>query len=235
MTRRAPAAPAPPARAEGLARPLAVHRAGVLPYAEGLALQDQLVGRRRLGEIPDTLVVLEHPHVITLGSSADRADVVAGEGERARLGIELFEAGRGGGVTYHGPGQLVVYPILDLKPDRKDLHAYLRDLETVLIEVAAVFGVPARRREGLTGVWTDGGKLAAIGVRVSSQWIASHGVALNVAPDLSYFDAIVPCGLAGEAVTSLERELDRSVDLEEAVTVFVECFARVFEREVIVA
>lgn len=234
MTPRAPAAPAPEARAAGSVRPLAVRRAGVVPYAEGLALQDDLVRRRRAGEIPDTLVVLEHPHVITLGSSADRADVLAGEGERARRGIELHEAGRGGGVTYHGPGQLVVYPILDLKPDRKDLHGYLRDLETVLIQVAEAFGVPARRREGLTGVWTDAGKLAAIGVRVSSQWIASHGVALNVAPDLSYFDAIVPCGLAHEAVTSLERERGRPVDCEEVVAAFVERFADVFRCVVLV-
>jgi len=216
-------------------RGLAVHRAGRVPYAEALALQGDLVAKRRAGAIPDTLIVLEHPHVITLGSSSDRADVLASEGERARLGIELYEVGRGGGVTYHGPGQLVVYPIVDLKPDRRDLHAYLRDLEQVLIEVAASLRVEARRREGLTGVWTDHGKLAAIGVRVSSHWIASHGVALNVSPDLAYFSSIVPCGLEGEAVTSLERELGERVELDVVAGAFVECFARVFERDVIVA
>lgn len=216
-------------------RPLSVHRAGIVPYGEGLRLQEDLVTRRRAGEVPDTLVLLEHPHVITLGSSSDRAHVLLTDAEREAHGVELHEVGRGGDVTYHGPGQLVAYPIIDLKPDRKDLHAYLRDLEDVLIRVAASFGVQARRREGLTGAWTDRGKLAAIGVRVSSQWIASHGAALNVSSDLAFFDAIVPCGLEGEGVTSLERELGVSVDLERASEVFVEHFAAVFGREIIVA
>jgi len=216
-------------------RPLAVLRAGIVPYAEGLRLQEDLVVRRRAGEIPDTLVLLEHPHVITLGSSSDRAHVLLDDAEREARGVELHEVGRGGSVTYHGPGQLVAYPILDLKPDRKDLHAYLRDLEEVLIRVAAAFGVPARRREGLTGVWTDGGKLAAIGVRVSSQWIASHGSALNVSSDLGFFESIVPCGLAEESVTSLEREVGSAVDLEHVATTLAEQFAEVFDREIIVA
>jgi lipoyl(octanoyl) transferase len=235
MIGRAPAAATAGEPGELGSRRLAVHRAGTVPYAEGLELQERLVNARRAGEIPDTLIVLEHPHVITLGSSSDRADVLTGEDERLRRGIELFQVGRGGGVTYHGPGQLVVYPIIDLKPDRKDLHAYLRDLETVLIEVSGAFGVPAHRRDGLTGVWTEKGKLAAIGVRVSSQWIASHGVALNVAPDLGSFDSIVPCGLVGEAVTSLERELARALDPDVVVTTFVARFADVFDHEVIVA
>jgi lipoyl(octanoyl) transferase len=235
VTARAPATAASDARLREPRRTLAVRRVGTLPYAEGLALQAELVALRRGGDIPDTLVLLEHPHVITLGSSSDRADVLVGDEERARLGIELFQAGRGGGVTYHGPGQLVVYPILDLKPDRKDLHAYLRDLERVLIEVAGAFGVAAGRREGLTGVWTERGKLAAIGVRVSSQWIASHGVALNVAPDLAYFDSIVPCGLPGEAVTSLERELGSAPAMEAVVERLVAGFGAVFDREILVA
>jgi len=216
-------------------RALEVLRAGVVPYAEGLKLQEALVARRREGSIPDTLVLLEHPHVITLGSSADPAHVLMAEAEREARGVELFEVGRGGDVTYHGPGQLVAYPILDLKPDRKDLHAYLRDLEEVLIRVAASYGVDAGRREGLTGVWTTGGKLAAIGVRVSSQWIASHGTALNVSSDLGFFEAIVPCGIRGESVTSLEREVGREVDLEDAGDRYAEHFATVFEREILVA
>jgi lipoyl(octanoyl) transferase len=148
--------------------------------------------------------------------------------ERATRGIELFETGRGGDVTYHGPGQLVAYPILDLKPDRQDLHQYLRDLEAVLVSTAAAFGVAAERREGYTGVWTPSGKLAAIGVRVSSGWITSHGVALNVATDLSYFDTIVPCGLLDRNVTSLEREVGCSVTVEEASGAFVEAFLGMF-------
>jgi lipoyl(octanoyl) transferase len=138
-------------------------------------------------------------------------------------------------VTYHGPGQLVAYPVLDLKPDRQDLHRYLRDLESMLIRVAGAFTIGAVRSEGQTGVWTDVGKLAAIGVRVSSGWITSHGVALNVSTDLDYFQTIVPCGIADREVTSLERELGRSVPMDEASDALVEAFCGVFEREIIVA
>jgi lipoyl(octanoyl) transferase len=213
---------------------LDVRRLGTIPYAEGLELQDRLVQRRRAGAIPDTLLLLEHPHVITLGSDASVAHVLSDEDERRLLGIELFETGRGGDVTYHGPGQLVGYPILDLKPDRKDLHRYLRDLEQVLIDVAAAFGITAYRREGLTGVWTDGGKLAAIGVRVSSGWITSHGFALNVSTDLRYFDSIVPCGIQGARVTSLEREVGRAVDMNGVADAVVTALATCFARSVVV-
>ncbi len=216
-------------------RTLALRELGVVPYAEGLELQAELVGKRRTADIPDTLLLLEHPHVLTLGSSSDPAHVLADRRERDRLGIELFKAGRGGDVTYHGPGQLVAYPILDLKPDRKDLHRYLRDLETVLIGVAASFDVHAERSEGLTGVWTEMGKLAAIGVRVSSGWITSHGVALNVSTDLGYFDTIVPCGISDRDVTSLQRELGRPVTVPEASEALVEHFAHVFVCDILVA
>ena len=209
-------------------RPLVVRRLGLVPYRVGLELQERLVVRRRAGEVPDTLLLLEHPHVITLGSSSDPAHVLADDAELGRLGIERFDVGRGGDVTYHGPGQLVAYPILDLKPDRKDLHAYLRDLEDVLLGVAAAYGVRAERRPGATGVWTGSGKLAAIGVRVSSGWITSHGVALNVHGDLSYFDTIVPCGIAGATVTSLARELGRRVGLGEVADELLRQMCRVF-------
>lgn len=220
---------------EGHERPLRVLQLGTVPYAEGLELQADLVAERRAGAVPDTLVLLEHPHVITLGSSSDPAHVLVDDQERSRLGIELFEAGRGGDVTYHGPGQLVAYPILDLKPDRKDLHRYLRDLETVLIGVAADYGIEAERSEAGTGVWTAGGKLAAIGIRVSSGWITSHGIALNVRSDLSYFDTIVPCGIAEGGVTSLERELGSAPEPPDVVERFVRHFASVFGRKVLVA
>lgn len=222
-----------PAAASARTPPVDVRRLGLVPYAEGLRLQAELVARRRSGEIPDTLLLLEHPHVITLGSSADAADVLADEATRQRLAIELFEAGRGGGVTYHGPGQLVAYPILDLRPLGKDLHDYLRRLEDVLIRAAADFGVEAHRRPGLTGVWTVQGKLAAIGVRVSSQWITSHGVALNVSSDLSYFDTIVPCGIRGEAVTSLSHELGRLVEMDAAIEALIDGFAQVFTLDLL--
>jgi lipoyl(octanoyl) transferase len=207
----------------------------VVSYADGLDLQAELVVARRAGDIPDTLLLLEHPHVITLGSGSRQEHILADADERAARGIELFETGRGGDVTYHGPGQLVAYPVLDLKPDRKDLHRYLRDLESMLIRVAGVFTIGAVRSEGQTGVWTDVGKLAAIGVRVSSGWITSHGVALNVSTDLDYFQTIVPCGIADREVTSLERELGRSVPMDEASDALVEAFCGVFEREIIVA
>lgn len=216
-------------------RPLEVRRLGRVPYAEGLALQEELVEARRAGTVPDTLLLLEHPHVITLGSSSSWAHVVSDDAQRALLDLELFETGRGGDVTYHGPGQLVGYPILDLKPDRKDLHRYLRDLEEVLIRVAGAFDLPAERSEGQTGVWTSGGKLAAIGVRVSSGWITSHGFALNVHTDLRYFETIVPCGIPDRDVTSLERELGRPVTLDEASDFVEEAFEAVFERQIPVA
>lgn len=216
-------------------RGLTVLRSGVVSYEDGLALQGRLVSKRRADEVPDTLVLLEHPHVITLGSSAQPAHVLVDEAERDRLGIELFKAGRGGDVTYHGPGQLVGYPILDLNPDRKDLHAYLRDLETVLMRVAERYSVPVERSDAGTGVWTPTGKLAAIGVRVSSGWITSHGIALNVDPDLSYFDTIIPCGIENEGVTSLARELGVAPDMGDVQETFAQCFADVFDREILVA
>lgn len=195
-----------------MSRTLRSHRLGRLPYPEGVALQNELVRRRRAGEIVDTLLLLEHPHVITRGTSSDDAHIIADASERARLGIALHDAGRGGDVTYHGPGQLVGYPIVDLKPDRKDLHRWLRDLEQALIDALSALGVEAHRSPGQTGVWTATGKIAAIGVRVSSGWITSHGFALNVDPDMSYFGAIVPCGIADRPVTSLARELGRAPD-----------------------
>jgi lipoyl(octanoyl) transferase len=214
-------------------RPLRVRRLGRVSYGEGLDLQARLVQERRAGEIPDTLLLLEHPHVITLGSGAHGEHVLADEDERHRLGIELVETGRGGDVTYHGPGQLVGYPILDLKPDRKDLHRYLRDLEEALIQALAGLGVAGRRVEGLTGVWTDGGKVAAIGVRVSSGWITSHGFALNVTTDLSYFGTIVPCGIQDRDVTSLERELGHDPGMERVQERVVDAFCREFGAKIL--
>ena len=192
-------------------RTLEVRHLGLTGYRAALELQATLVERRRSGEIPDTLLLLEHPHVITLGSSGDRGHLLLSPAELAARGIELHEAGRGGDITYHGPGQLVGYPILDLKPDHRDLHAYLRGLEAVLIGVLRTFGVEGERDERATGVWVRGAKVGAIGIRVSSGWITSHGFAVNANTDLSYFDAIVPCGLHGRPVTSLTRLLQREI------------------------
>ena len=214
----------------GTTRTLEVRRLGRVPYADGLALQEELVTARRAGEIPDTLLLLEHPHVITLGSASDGSHVLLDEAERQLMGIELFETGRGGDVTYHGPGQLVGYPILDLKPDRKDLHRYIRDLEEALIRMLATYGIDAGREEGLTGVWAGGEKVAAIGVRVSSGWITSHGFALNVSTDLSFFGSIVPCGIEDRQVTSMERLLDRELEIAEVEDRVAEALASVFGR-----
>ncbi len=197
------------------ARSLDVRRLGRIAYADGLSLQDDLVRSRRAGDVPDTLLLLEHPHVLTLGSGATLDNVLVSESERDTLGLDLFHTGRGGDVTYHGPGQLVGYPILDLNPDRRDLHRYLRDLEQVLIDTLGDFGLTGGRIEGLTGVWVEGRKLAAIGVRVSSGWITSHGFALNVNPDLTFFDAIVPCGISDRAVGSISGEIGRAVEMAD--------------------
>src|SRR5262245_7754763 len=155
---------------------LEVRRLGVVPYAESLALQRALVEDRRAERIVDTLLLVEHPPVITLGVKGDggRSHILAAPQQLAARGIDVHETGRGGDVTYHGPGQIVGYPILDLKPDRQDVHRYVRDLEETLIRVAAEFGVTATRVKGLTGVWVEGEKLAAIGVRIA-RWITSHG------------------------------------------------------------
>jgi lipoyl(octanoyl) transferase len=208
---------------------LEVRRLGTVPYEEATELQAQLVRRRRAGEIPDTLLLLQHPHVITLGTGSHVEHILADERERAARGIELYRTGRGGDVTYHGPGQLVGYPILDLKPDRCDLHRYLRDLEGALIDTLGDFGLEGKRIEGLTGVWVEDRKLAAIGVRVSSGWITSHGFALNVSTDLTYFDAIVPCGIRDHAVGSMAGELGRPIEMEEVEKIAARRLAERFE------
>ena len=212
----------------GAPRPLDVRRLGLVRYADALEMQAELVRQRRAGEIPDTLLLLEHPHVITLGSGSHDENLLLTEDQLAARGIELFDTGRGGDVTYHGPGQLVGYPIFDLKPDRCDLHRYLRDLEEVLIRTLSGYGLDAHRKKGLTGVWVDDRKLAAIGVRVSSGWITSHGFALNVATDLGYFDTIVPCGIRDHDVGSLERELGREVPIAEVEERVVQQFVEIF-------
>ena len=214
---------------------LEVSRLGRVEYARALDLQADLVRCRAAGEIPDQLLLLEHPHVLTLGSSARRDHVLASDAQLRERGIDLFEAGRGGDVTYHGPGQLVGYPILRLGPERRDLHRYLRDLEEVLIRVLAAFGVPAERSDGLTGVWTGGRKIAAIGIRVSSGWVTSHGFALNVEPDLGYFATIVPCGIHDREVTSLAECTGSSVSMAAVEDAVVSTFAEVFSREAVPA
>ena len=212
-------------------RTLVVRRLGVVGYAEGLELQKSLVAARAAGDIDDTLLLLQHPHVLTLGVKAgeSRAHVLATPERLVELGVEIHETGRGGDVTYHGPGQIVGYPIIDLKPDRCDVHRYVRDLEEVLIRTAADYGIRAGRVEGLTGVWAGSEKLAAIGVRIA-RWITSHGFAFNVSTDLDYFKLIVPCGIADRGVTSLARLLGCAVPSAEVEDRIVAHFCDVFDR-----
>ena len=215
-------------RASAVGRAITVRRLGTVGYADALALQQQLVPQRRSGDIGDTLLLLEHPHVITLGTSAHRDNILIDDNEGRLLGIDIFDTGRGGDVTYHGPGQLVGYPIFDLKPDRCDLHRYIRDIEEALIIALASFDVRASRKTGLTGVWVHDEKIAAIGVRVSSGWITSHGFALNVATDLSYFGSIVPCGITEYGVTSLERVVTGGAEMNEVMVAVERGFEIVF-------
>jgi lipoyl(octanoyl) transferase len=219
-----------------VAVPLHIRRLGVVSYADGLALQQALVNARKAGEIPDQLLLLEHPPVITLGAKVrnDRSHVLASEETLAEAGVALFEAGRGGDVTYHGPGQLVGYPILDLRPDRCDVHRYVRDLEEVMMATAATFGIEAGRVAGLTGAWVGQDKLAAIGVRIS-RWITSHGFALNVATDLSHFSMIVPCGIRDRGVTSLGRLLGQAPAMDTVEAAVIAAFAAIFARHPIEA
>jgi len=205
-----------------VAREIEVRRLGVVGYAEALDLQRQLVEERKADRIPDQLLLLEHPAVITLGvkSRDDRSHVLATPEALERDGVEIFETGRGGDVTFHGPGQLVGYPIINLRPDRCDVHRYVRGLEEVLIRTASAFGIEAMRTPGLTGVWVGQEKLAAIGVRIA-RWITSHGFALNVTTNLDRFNLIVPCGISDRGVTSLKKLLDRSVPMDEVEDILI--------------
>lgn len=197
-------------------------------YRDGLTLQERMVRLRRARQIPDTLLLLEHGHVVTRGSSAKDEHILLSEEERERRGIEVFEAGRGGDVTYHGPGQIVGYPILWLEGTRRDAHRYLRDLEEVILRALGDLGLPASRRPRYTGVWVNGEKIAAIGVRLT-RWITSHGFALNVDPDLTYFDTIVPCGIADRGVTSI-HEQGLQVTMKDVEDLLVQRFGEVFGR-----
>ena len=212
-------------------RLLEVRRLGVLPFREAESLQQKLVIERQQGRVLDLLLMLEHPRVITLGVSADRGNVLASEKTLLEQGIKVHQTRRGGDVTYHGPGQLIGYPILSLKPDRCDLHRYVRDLEEVLIRTVNDFGVTAKRIPGLTGVWVGEQKLAAVGVRVS-RWVTSHGFAINITTDLEDFSLIRPCGISDKGVTTLVQLTDDDVSLVRVVDSLVRHFSEVFNFQV---
>jgi lipoyl(octanoyl) transferase len=212
-------------------RVLDVRRLGRVPYADGLALQERLVAERQTGRIPDTLLLLEHDPVFTLGRNAHAEHVLFPEAELRARGFEVFETGRGGDVTYHGPGQVVGYPILSLAPDRCDVHRYVRDIEEVLIRTCRDYGVAAGRVSGMTGAWVGEAKIGAIGVRIA-RWVTSHGFAFNVTGDLTPFGLIVPCGLRGRGVTSLERLLGHAVAMDGVMDRLAFHVAAVFDRTI---
>ncbi len=209
-------------------RPCEVRNLGRVGYKEAWDIQLELVSARKAGSVCDQLLFVEHPPTITMGRNAESAHVLANPAALARQGISVEETDRGGDVTYHGPGQVVAYPILDLKEWRRDVGAYLRALEEVMIAALLDFGIPSRRVEGLTGVWVEDAKIGALGVHLS-RWVTSHGLALNVATDLRHFDLIVPCGLT-KPVTSMERVLGRDPGLGAVTDSLAERFGEVFGR-----
>ena len=203
-----------------------VQRLGLVDYASALTLQKQTELAVKTGAQPDTLLLLEHPHTLTIGRRGDSSAVLLDEQELKQRNVTLFETNRGGKVTYHGLGQVVGYPIVNLSPDREDVHRYVRDLEEVLIRALSDFGIDAFRIEGLTGVHTTRGKVAAIGVHIA-RWVTTHGFALNVNTNLSYFNLIIAC--EGEPVTSMEELLGSETELSVVEDRIIERFAEVFE------
>jgi lipoyl(octanoyl) transferase len=235
-------------------RDITAHWLGRIPYADALAMQERILAARVRGEVPDTLLLVEHPPVITTGRGAKAAHILADEATRKRLGVDFFETGRGGDVTYHGPGQLVAYPIFDLKPDRCDVRRYVRDLGRVMVLLANKHGVAAGMIEGdskLIGVWADldapgtwpegttvdslgarrVGKIGAIGVRLS-RWVTMHGLAFNASTDLASYGLIVPCGISDRAVTSLLALTGSAPSVEELAKASLQCFEEAFGAKV---
>lgn len=210
------------------ARLCEVHDLGRLRWAEAYAQQQEFVELRKRGEVPDQMFLVEHPHVVTMGRNGHLENLLAGEELLSRAGIDFHHTNRGGDVTYHGPGQLVGYPILDLNDWKRDVHSYVRALEQCVIDTIGVFGLEGRRLEGATGVWVDGAKICAIGVHIS-RWVTSHGFALNVETDLQYFKYIIPCGLT-LPVTSM-RALGVSASMAEVKLALRQQFKRVFGYE----
>ena len=215
-----------------MSRRVTVHRLGRVPYDEALELQERLQRARIRGAVGDTLLLLEHPKVITLGRGAKPANVLFSRERLEERGFTVHEIGRGGDVTYHGPGQLVGYPIVDLAPDRKDVRRYVRSLEQVMIDVCERHGLEAQRVDKLNGTWIGDSKVGAIGVRIS-RWVTMHGFALNVSTDLADFGVIVPCGIVGRGVTSLEAELGRAVPMAGVMDAVTERFGVELEAEMV--
>jgi lipoyl(octanoyl) transferase len=213
-------------------KPLLIIDLGLISYTNGVALQRRIVEARKAQAIDDVLLFCQHPHVLTLGRNGKRENLLASEHVLRQKGVEFHASNRGGDITYHGPGQIVGYPILDLSKSKQDVHWYVRTLEEVMIRASADFGITAYRIPGKTGIWVEASpheqKLAAIGVHIS-RWVTSHGFAYNVSTDLRYFDLIVPCGIAERKATSLEKLLERAVSQDEVKPFLIRYFAELFE------
>jgi lipoyl(octanoyl) transferase len=215
-------------------KPLHIVNAGRLAYGPAFDLQREIVAARKAGAVPDVLLLVEHPHVITLGRNGETKNLLASNNVLKQMNVEFAETDRGGDITYHGPGQIVGYPILDLTQHKRDVRWYVEQLEEVMIRTAADYGLNARRVLCRHGIWIDGPadeeKLAALGVHLS-RWVTSHGFAFNVSTDLGFFDLIVPCGIQGKRATSLERALGRSVSIDEARSHLTRHFAEIFHAQ----
>lgn len=207
-----------------------VYDLGMVPYHEALQLQRKTITELQQGSGREALFLLEHPHVVTLGRSGSENSLLLDRRQLDQKGIELVAADRGGDVTYHGPGQLVGYPILSLEPGRQDIRRYVTDVESVLIGVLSEYGISGGRHAGYRGVWLEDRKIASVGIRIS-RWVTSHGFALNVNTDLSYFSAINPCGIEGCSMTSMQNELGRAMDMADVKQKVTRLFAQVFDRE----
>jgi lipoate-protein ligase B len=213
-----------------------IYDLGVVEYGQAFDLQKSAVRRMLMGELSNSVLLLEHPPVYTIGRSGGGENVLIGQAERERLGIALFDVDRGGDVTYHGPGQLVGYPILHLKDWKNDVREYLRMLEEVIIRLLAGYGIEAGRKEGMTGAWVGDEKICAVGVKANRDtanqgYISSHGFALNVDPDLSHFGHIIPCGITQFGVTSLRKVLGRPVEMQEVKQRWIAAFTEVFNLD----
>ncbi|MBN1302374.1 MAG: lipoyl(octanoyl) transferase LipB [Melioribacteraceae bacterium] len=207
---------------------------GIIGYKEAWDIQKELLKKRTLNEIPDTLLLLQHPHTYTLGKVADRKNLVGSDKYLKDNNIAVYDIDRGGDITYHGPGQVVGYPIIDLKEWKQDTHLYLRSLEEVILQVCKGYGLKAGRNEGLTGVWIEDRKICAIGIKVS-RWVTMHGFAFNVNTDLSFFQGIIPCGITDKEVTSLQKETGMSIDLNQINEKIINKFVSIFGYDETVA
>ena len=200
---------------------------GLVDYKEAWDLQKKIFELRRGNQIPDTFFMLQHPHTYTLGKVADKSNLLSSEEQLKDAGVSVYEIDRGGDITYHGPGQIVGYPIISLSGWKEDTHLYLRSLEEIIIQTLSSYGIESGRNPKYTGVWIGDRKIAAIGIKVS-RWITMHGFAFNINTDLSFFNGIIPCGIKEKEVTSLQKELGREIDIDEVKNILIEKFTEVF-------